>query len=103
MLLDYLHQTGTVFYDPGLFHGHIVVDQQWALDAIYSVFERGSGVFKHIRDRRKGRFTASELALLLWDKAGHDEAAQALFISMMRSCSICFELRSAGESGGEAE
>jgi len=76
-----------------LFDGRIIVDQQWALEAIYAVFERSSGVYSHICDNRRGRFTRSELAKFLWDEAGHDEGAQELFLSMMRSCRICFVLK----------
>jgi internalin A len=102
VLLDYLHQVGTVFHRPGLFAGRIIVDQQWALEAIYAVFERGSGVYRHIREIRGGRFTRSELTLLLWDGLGHGEPEQGLFLDMMRSCRICFQLR-APERGGEPE
>jgi len=92
-LLDYLHQIGTVFYRQDFFHDRIIIDQQWALDAIYAVFERGSGVYKYLRDVRRGRFTRYELAAHLWDRLGHEEAEQRLFLSMMQSCGICFHLR----------
>jgi internalin A len=103
VLLDYLHQVGTVFHRPGLFGGRIIVDQQWALEAIYAVFERGSGVYRHIRETRGGRFTRSELALLLWDGLGHGKPEQELFLDMMRSCRICFQIREPGRGGGEPE
>ena len=96
-LLEYLHQIGTVFYRKGLFDDRIVIDQQWALNAIYAVFDRASGLYGYIRDKRKGRFTAFELAGLLWDKAGYDKGSQQLFLSMMRSCGICFQLKSVDE------
>ena len=41
--LDYFHHTGVVFYQPGLFSDGIVLDQTWALDAVYAVFHRGPG------------------------------------------------------------
>ena len=41
-LLRYLHNTGTVFHRPGLFEDRIVLDQGWALDAIYAIFNRTS-------------------------------------------------------------
>ena len=58
-LLAYLHNAGVVFYRPGLFHDDIILDQGWALDAIYAVFHREK-CYGRIR-RRKGRFTRSEL------------------------------------------
>ena len=39
-LLDYLHNCGTVFYRQGLFGDRIILDQAWALDAVYAVFDR---------------------------------------------------------------
>ncbi len=39
-LLAYLDANGTVFHRPGLFKDRIVLDQGWALEAIYAVFDR---------------------------------------------------------------
>ncbi|HNP52424.1 MAG TPA: COR domain-containing protein, partial [Nitrosomonas nitrosa] len=85
-LLDYLHNTGTVFYRKGLFDDHIILDQSWALDAIYTVFHREK-CFKHLRLLR-GRFTRALLNDLVWNGYSKDE--QLLFLSMMQSCGICF-------------
>jgi len=98
LLLEYLHQIGTVFYRKDLFSGRIIIDQQWALDAIYAVFERNSGAYRYLRDIRGGRFTREELAAHIWTKLGHGNAEQDLFISMMRSCGICFRLRDGDDS-----
>jgi internalin A len=61
LLLDYLHNTGAVFYRKGLFGDQIILDQGWALDAVYTVFDRASQSFKKI-ERNHGRFRRSELA-----------------------------------------
>ena len=37
LLLDYLHHVGIVFYQQGLFDDRIVLDQEWALQAVYAV------------------------------------------------------------------
>jgi hypothetical protein len=39
-LLGFLHHNGVVFYRSGLFRNQIILDQNWALDAIYSIFHR---------------------------------------------------------------
>jgi internalin A len=57
--LDYFHQTGVLFYQPALFSNRIILDQDWALDAVYAVFHRGS-VAPWLRD--SGRFTLNDLA-----------------------------------------
>jgi internalin A len=47
-LLAYLHTIGIVFYQRGLFGDAIILDQGWALDAIYAVFDRENS-YRHIR------------------------------------------------------
>ena len=97
-LLEYLHNAGIVFYRQGLFHDQIILDQGWALDAVYAVFHREK-CYRWIRYNR-GRFTRSDLADWVWGE--YSEGEQALFLSMMQSCGVCFEHRRAAE-GLEAE
>ncbi len=85
-LLDYLHNVGIIFYRKGLFDDRIVLDQQWALDAIYAVFNREKCV-KYLR-QQNGRFTRSPLELIVWKD--YKPAEQELFLGMMQSCGICF-------------
>ncbi|MBV8852032.1 MAG: TIR domain-containing protein, partial [Sinobacteraceae bacterium] len=97
-LLAYLDANGTVFHRSGLFNDHVVLDQSWALEAIYAVFDR-KGALQEIR-RWDGRFTRAQLARSVWRDYG--EAEQRLFLSMMRSCGICFlHRRFDDEVGGE--
>ncbi|MEJ2118455.1 MAG: COR domain-containing protein, partial [Alphaproteobacteria bacterium] len=98
-LLDYLHNTGEVFYREGLFGDRIILDQSWALNAVYAVFDRDSKAFKNI-ERAGGRFRRSELAEWVWKQFGEDE--QKLFISFMEQCDICFTHRK-GDDRIEAE
>ena len=97
-LLEYLHNTGLVFYRQGLFHNRIILDQGWALDAVYAVFHREKS-YKQLR-WGKGRFTRSLLQLLVWEEYTKEE--QELFLSMMESCGICFVHRK-GDAKGETE
>ena len=90
LLLDYLHNSGTVFYRKGLFNDRIILDQAWALDAVYAVFDRASQSFKKI-ERNHGRFRRSELAEWVWQKHGVPE--QELFLSFMQQCGICFTIQ----------
>ncbi|WP_339746146.1 COR domain-containing protein, partial [uncultured Rubinisphaera sp.] len=86
-LLDYLHHAGIVFYREGLFNDQIILDQSWALDAIYTIFHRQKCV-RQLQQRR-GRFTRELLELLAW--TDYSSAEQKLFLSMMESCGICFK------------
>ena len=78
------------FTEKNLFGNQIILDQGWALDAIYTVFEREK-CWKPLRQLH-GRFTRSLLASLIWDS--HSKEEQELFLSMMCSCSVAFVLRS---------
>jgi internalin A len=86
-LLTFLHRSGVVFSRPGLFGDRIVLDQQWALSAIYTVFDRAR-VLPNFREH--GRFTRTDLAALTWHE--YPVAEQELFLGMMRECDICFEI-----------
>ena len=88
-LLDYLHRAGVVFYRGDIFGDRIILDQTWALDAIYSVFNRTESY--HQLRRFGGRFTRSLLETLVW--RDHSRADQELFLDMMRSCGVCFVRR----------
>jgi len=89
LLLEYLHHAGIVFYRAGLFDDRIVLDQGWALDAVYAVFHREK-CYRHLWAAR-GRFTRSLLEALVWGE--YSVAEQELFLSLMESCGICFKLR----------
>lgn len=86
MLLDYLHHCGIVFYQKGLFGDRIVLDQAWALEAVYAVFNREK-CFKQLQ-QLQGRFTRTLLEALVWQEFSVEE--QKLFLSLMQSCGICF-------------
>jgi internalin A len=62
-LLDFLHHNGVIFYRPGLFGSRIVLDQNWAMEAIYALFDR-----KKILPllRSYGRFSRADLEALIW-------------------------------------
>ncbi|MEQ8965871.1 MAG: COR domain-containing protein [Azospirillaceae bacterium] len=91
LFLDFLHNAGTVFHRPGLFGDRLILDQGWALEAIYAVFHRQACY--RVLEQAGGRFTRSLLGLLLWDEGGYSVEEQELFISLMESCGVCFRLR----------
>jgi internalin A len=87
-LLDFLHHTGVIFYRSGFFGGRIVLDQNWALEAIYALFDR-----KKILPllRGYGRFSRADLESLIWSDFAPEE--QKIFLETMESCGICFRVR----------
>jgi internalin A len=96
-LLQYLHRTGVVFHRPDLMQDRIVLDQAWALEAIYAVFERSDAYYRIKSDR--GRFRPSDLAATAW--RDRSEADRALFLEMMRECGVCFQPREGDLDTGE--
>ena len=86
--LAYLNDNGTVFYREGLFQDRIVLDQNWAMAAIYAMFDRKETYGR--LQRRGGLFERADLAQVWQD---YSEAEQRLFLSMMTSCGICFVYR----------
>jgi internalin A len=99
-LLRFLHNKGVVFHSPDLFHNRILLDQSWALDAVYAVFERGS-TYPLIK-ANDGRLWPSLLAATVWRE--YEPEAQKLFLSLMGTCGIVFPYREAdADLGLEAE
>jgi internalin A len=88
-LLQYLHDTGVLYYHPRLFQGHIILDHRWVLDAIYCIYR---GRAHSLLCGKHGRFTLRDLNDLCWGEAGYTEAEQRLFLSFMESCAMCFQI-----------
>ncbi len=95
-LLGFLHRTGVVFHRPGLFRDQIILDQQWALDAIYTLLDRAKAL-PLLRD--DGRFTRDLLEWVAWKDYSRED--QQTFLGMMEACGICFRARE--RPGGEPE
>ena len=87
-LLAFLHHNGVVFNQPELFRDRIILDQNWAFEAIYALFDR-----KKILPllRGYGRFSRADLEALIWSSYTPEE--QEVFLGMMESCGICFKVR----------
>jgi internalin A len=88
-LLGFLHHNGVVFYRSGLFKNQVILDQNWALEAIYSIFHRAK-CFNQLK-KLHGRFSREDLELLIWSDYTPEE--QKVFLGMMESCGICFRVR----------
>ena len=101
LFLQFLHNAGTVFYQENLLNNDIIIDQNWALDAIYSVFNRDTCVQLLSHPTHKGHFCRADIGHALWDES-FSKSEQYLFLSMMESCGICFKHydRSVGQEDG---
>ncbi|MFN9072247.1 MAG: COR domain-containing protein, partial [Cyanobacteriota bacterium] len=74
----------------------IILDQSWALDAVYAVFDRDSTV--PLISANDGRLTPSLLAATVW--RGYEPEARELFLSLMRTCGILFPFSEADPALG---
>lgn len=85
-VLNWLSQSGVFFYQKGLFNNEIILDQAWAIEAIYTLFDRNKNYYKFLNNPEG--FSGKDLASIWTDNtAGERE----LFVSFMLSCEICFE------------
>ena len=87
-LLEFLHPTGVLLYRPTHLPGRVILDQTWALDAIYTLFDRDAS---YPMLRNGGRFTLRDLELVAWKKQTSEE--RELFLDLMQACGICFPTR----------
>ncbi|MCB0841239.1 MAG: hypothetical protein KDD99_31435, partial [Bacteroidetes bacterium] len=85
-ILNWLTQSGVFFYQKDLFNNEIILDQEWAIDAVYTLFERN--VFYYKAEKKKGAFSGEDLTKVWKDNR---EAERELFVSFMLTCEMCFE------------
>lgn len=96
VLTHWLVPSGVVFHRSHHFNGSIILDQGWAIDAIYTLFNRREGHYFRI-SAQKGQFTGQELGDI-WQDKNYSQAEQELFVRFLLSCEICFELKPTSES-----
>lgn len=99
VLTDWLVTSGVVFYRKGYFGSTILLDQEWAIKAIYTIFKRtDNSPYYRIKDRQNGKFTGEDLQSF-WKLAGYSfsEAEQELLVSFMLGCELCFETKQVDE------
>ncbi len=85
-LLEFLHNTGTVYRNSNL-SDEIILNQQWAIEAIYTLFDRNEAYHQLLG---KGKFTRKDLAMVAWKD--HPKETQEVFLSFMESAELCFRL-----------
>lgn len=85
-LAGYLNKTGVLFYREGAFQNQIILDQNWAIEAIYKLFDpkKYQPLVKQMQGTFKGVFTN-----MFWPEA--DEVEREIYLDFMRNCGICYE------------
>ncbi len=85
-LIEFLHNTGTAYYNSEL-SDEIILNQQWAIEAIYTLFDRNEAYHQLLG---KGKFTRKDLAAVAWKD--HSKETQEVFLSFMLSAELSFRL-----------
>jgi internalin A len=86
-LIRFLHNTGNLFYQSHIYQNRIILDQEWALDGMYALFQRGP-FFKQL-EYSGGR---TSLSILEWPWQKYDLDTRKIFLSIMENCEICFQI-----------
>jgi len=89
-VLTLLHRSGFLYASERM-PDQVILDQRWAVQGIYTVFDRASGAWRKLV-ANEGKFTGRNLRDWAWNEAGYSEREQATFLGMMVACGICFEL-----------
>ncbi len=102
-LLTYLDRLGILMYDKELFPEQVILDQQWALDAIYTILRRFRPntnpdnltdieepiwAFQQQLGSKNGQFIPFQLP---FKRQGYTQAQRDLFLKIMLRAGICFK------------
>ncbi len=97
LLEGWLFKSGVVYYRRGRFQDQIILNQDWAINAIYVLFDRRRRIPWEIA--QQGGYFTGELVRKVWTKEKYPEEEHELFIDFMKSCDLCFEVEVADENG----
>ncbi len=86
-LLNYLHDTGVLYYRSGYFDNRILLNQDWAIKAIYKVLHRTSD-YAEVLLHQKGHLDYENLCEIWKDNS---DTERTLFVDFMLSTELCFE------------
>ena len=99
LLLERFHRSGFIYHDPRYLPDHVILDQRWALQGIYTFCSRDSQFqIRKLMSHKKGQFTKSLLKEKSWGPAGYNDLAMELFLKFMKACGMCFEILSARDT-----
>ncbi|MFZ1234262.1 MAG: leucine-rich repeat protein [Thiofilum sp.] len=88
VLSRYLHKLGSLLHftdDPSL-HNFIILNPQWAVDAVYSVLNNNEVA------RKDGYFSRAQVEAIWRDKYNHDERCKLLSLMQKENFEICYPL-----------
>ncbi|MEO0584972.1 MAG: COR domain-containing protein, partial [Bacteroidota bacterium] len=90
-LLRYLHDTGVLYFNEKQFHGRVILDQHWIIEAIYTLYSREKMFFR-LLNKGNGQFTFEDLEIFWKGERGLSLEQCHLGLSFMLSAEICYQL-----------
>jgi|GEM_PF-903788 len=85
-IIEYLHDIGEVYYQAGYFNNEIILNQSWAIEAIYKILDRESDYFENLEGNGKLEY---EDLVDFWSNYTDNE--KELLIGFMLNTELCFE------------
>lgn len=98
LLNNWLVQTGVVFYKKGLFGDKIILNQSWAIRAVYALYDRSEDGYYSDIEKNKGGFDGA-LLNNCWSDYSPEE--REWFLQFMLKAELCFEIKQDGETPWE--
>ncbi|MEW6521681.1 MAG: leucine-rich repeat domain-containing protein [Thermodesulfobacteriota bacterium] len=89
-LISLLHNSGFLFYLRDISTPKIILDQQWAIDAVYAVLTRSNNCYRDLCRLNRHGFTLSDLDRLVWG-GKYSPGEQKELLRFMVNTEICFE------------
>jgi internalin A len=98
VVLGYLHRAGELFYYQNQFDNQIILDQEWALKAVYAILKR------HRIERYNGIFTLADL-MEIWhaDNPNLTNEEAQIFLNFMLANKTAFYTEGSRERGDNPE
>lgn len=90
----FLHDIGALYYNEQM-PEHIILDQRWVIEGIYTVIGRDENAANKGRKKilqSHGRFTPSDLDDWGWDKAGFTVEQKKVLLGFMKACNVAVPL-----------
>lgn len=89
LLLKWLQGVGVIFYNENMLGGRIILDQKWAIDAIYSLFKPGENIDRLLK-KNKGQIKLSDIYEYL---SQYNDYEKDLLINYLKNSYTVFEYR----------
>ncbi|MEO0585933.1 MAG: COR domain-containing protein, partial [Bacteroidota bacterium] len=90
-LLRYLHDTGVLYFNEYQFHGRIILDQEWVIEAIYTLYDRKKMFFRLLK-KGSGQFNFEDLQIFWQEQKDFTFEQCKLGLSFMINSEICYQL-----------